>query len=67
MTVERTPEDAYLEHLQSIRRALAEISTAVDQHVLEAGACPHWGHVGDLAQLEEVLVQARKFILNEEE
>ena len=64
---ERTAEDAYREHLTAIRENLGAISVAVDDHVLADGIAPHWGHVGDLTRLEEILTEARRFIRNEED
>lgn len=64
---ERTAEDAYRERLASIRENLKAISAAVDEHVLETGGAPHYGHVGDLAHLDGLLVTARSFIRQEEE
>lgn len=63
---ERSAEDAFRDRLHSIRSNLCAIAQAVDEHVLEAGA-PHYGHVGDLASLDETLTQARRFLRQEEE
>lgn len=63
----RSPEDVYRVRLHSIRSNLCAIAQAVDEHILECGAAPHWGHVGDLASLDETLTQARRFIRQEEE
>ena len=62
----RSPEDVYRDRLASVRKNLHAIAQAVDNHVMEAGA-PHWGHVGDLGHLDEILTQARGFIRQEEE
>ena len=64
---ERTADDAYRERLAGVRGNLHAISVAVDEHVLETGVAPHYGHVGDLAHLDEILIQARQYILQEEE
>lgn len=64
---DRTASQAYREQIAAVRANLTAIGDALEAHIAETGAKVHWGHVGDLGHLNEILTQARQFIRNEEE
>lgn len=60
----KTAPEAYAGHLEGARAALAAISALLDAH---RGDHLHWGHVGDLAHVNELLDQVNRFLSPEDE
>ena len=58
---------AFLQHKASIEEALKRLTDHIEEH---AGVSPddlHWGHVGDLARMDELLTNITDFTFGEGE
>jgi len=68
----RTAAQAYMEHTETIRRAIDKLEAALKRHSKEfMGPEGHigknWGFVGDLAEVEGLVGRAVRFMNGEEE
>ncbi len=71
----RTATEAYKEHVEQARQHLKRITEGLGTHIARTGTTPagsykatvDWGDVGDLANLNELLETAVRFINNEED
>ena len=71
----RTATEAYKEHVEQARQHLKRITEGLGAHIARTGTTPagtykatvDWGDVGDLANLNELLETAVRFINNEED
>ena len=71
----RTATEAYKEHIEQARQHLKRITEGLGAHIARTGTTPagthkatvDWGDVGDLANLNELLETAARFINDEEE
>ena len=74
-TTKRTATEAYNEHTERARQHLKRIMEGLGAHIARTGTTPagthkttvDWGDVGDLANLNELLETAARFINGEEE
>ena len=64
-TPERDAQQAYAEHAQAIKGYAEALTTALQGHV-KAGEALNWGHVGDVAHIENLLKQAVCFLTGED-
>ena len=71
----RTATAAHKEHIEQARQHLKRITEGLGAHIARTGTTPagthkatvDWGDVGDLANLNELLETAARFINDEEE
>ena len=58
----RSAFDAYKENLAQVEVQIARLQAQVKRHEKDAAAVTvHWGHVGDLAQINERLAELTLF------
>jgi hypothetical protein len=71
----RTATEAYKDHIEQARQHLKRITEGLGAHIARTATTPagthkatvDWGDCGDLAQLNELLETAARFINDEEE
>jgi len=71
----RTATQAYNEHIEQARQHLKRITEGLGAHIAKTSSTPaggydrqpDWGDVGDLANLNELLEAASRFINDEED
>ena len=60
-----TAKQAYQARMKQIEKRMEAIRKELDRHI-EPGDEAHWGHVGDLGRIHELLHQAEAFLKNED-
>lgn len=67
MKKKRDAQAAYAEHLGNLKTMLTRLQKEADHDFNSAGETIHWGHVGSLARLEELIKEAHDQTFHEGE
>jgi len=63
--IKETAKQAYKARMKQIEKRMQTIRKQLDQHI-EPGDSIHWGYVGDLGHIEELMHRAEAFLKNED-